>query len=109
MSEAAQARNTMFGKDPYAIPLEDYDVSQRQLYRSDTVWGFFDRLRKEDPVHYCRNSEFGPYWSITRFDDIMEVEGNPEKRKKQQKTEGSEPDQPGGIFLPGLHQHRGAG
>lgn len=40
MTEQAQARNTMVGKDPYAIPLEEYDVSQRELYQSDTVWGF---------------------------------------------------------------------
>lgn len=67
--------NHMVGKDPYDIPLDSYDVSQRELFRSNTMWGFFDRLRKEDPVHYCKNSRFGPYWSITKFNDIMEVEG----------------------------------
>ena len=35
-----------------------------------------DRLRKEDPVHYCRDSEFGPYWSVTKYHDIMAVETN---------------------------------
>lgn len=70
--------NHMVGKDPYDIPLEDYDVSQRELFRSNTMWGFFDRLRKEDPVHYCKESRFGPYWSVTKFNDIMEVEGNPD-------------------------------
>lgn len=68
----------MVGKDPYAIPLEEYDLTQRELFQSDTIGGFFDRLRKEDPVHYCKDSKFGPYWSITKFDDIMAVEGNPE-------------------------------
>ncbi|PCJ14098.1 MAG: cytochrome P450 [Gammaproteobacteria bacterium] len=68
----------MVGRDPYEIALEDYDVAQRELFRSDTMWGFFDRLRKEDPVHYCKESRFGPYWSVTKFKDIMEVEGNPE-------------------------------
>jgi len=70
--------NHMVGRDPYEIALEDYDVAQRELFRSDTMWGFFDRLRKEDPVHYCKESRFGPYWSVTKFKDIMEVEGNPE-------------------------------
>ncbi|MBV1882745.1 MAG: cytochrome P450 [Pseudomonadales bacterium] len=68
----------MMGKDPYEVALENYDVSQREIYQSNTMWGFFDRLRKEDPVHYCKESRFGPYWSITKFEDIMEVEGNPE-------------------------------
>ena len=76
MTGMPEPRTTMIGKDPYSIPLEDYDVSQRELFRSNTMWGFFDRLRKEDPVHYCKDSEFGPYWSVTKFDDIMTVEKN---------------------------------
>ncbi|MBV1882062.1 MAG: cytochrome P450 [Pseudomonadales bacterium] len=73
-----EARTSMVGKDPLKVPLEDFDVSQRELFRTDTAWGFFDRLRKEDPIHYCKDSEFGPYWSITQFQDIMDIEGNPE-------------------------------
>lgn len=76
MSAVMNEYTHMIGKDPYSIPLEDYDVSQRELYRSDTMWGFFDRMRKEAPVHYCRDSEFGPYWSVTKFDDIVAVEHN---------------------------------
>jgi cytochrome P450 len=37
---------------------------------------YFERLRREDPVHYCANSKFGPYWSITKFNDIMAVDTN---------------------------------
>jgi len=73
-----EPRTSMVGKDPFDIPLEDYDVSQRELFRNNTMWGFFERLRKEDPVHYCKDSEFGPYWSITKFNDISAIEGNPE-------------------------------
>ena len=71
-----EPRTTMVGKDPYSVPLEDYDLSQRELFRSNTQWGFFDRLRKEDPVHFCKDSEFGPFWSVTKFEDIMTVEKN---------------------------------
>jgi cytochrome P450 len=66
------------GADPYAIPLEKIDVSDAELFETDTHWGYFERLRKEDPVHYCAASEFGPYWSVTRYDDIVHVEKNPE-------------------------------
>jgi len=76
--DTVEPRTSMLGMGPYDIPLEDYDVSQRDLYQSDAAFGFFERLRKEDPVHYCKDSEFGPYWSITRFDDISAIEGNPE-------------------------------
>ena len=68
MSEAA------LNNDPLAIPLEDIDVSNPSLYEADAHWPYFERLRAEAPVHYCKQSAFGPYWSVTRFDDIMEVE-----------------------------------
>jgi cytochrome P450 len=55
-------------------PLEDIDVSDPKLYQDD-VWGpLFARLRREAPVHYCRQSRYGPFWSITRYQDIMAVE-----------------------------------
>ena len=60
--------------DPYSIPLDKIDVSDSELFETDTHWGYFERLRAEDPVHYCAESDFGPYWSVTRFDDIVEVE-----------------------------------
>lgn len=62
--------------DPWQMPLEQIDVSEPNLYKTDTHWEFFKRLRQEDPVHYCENSFFGPYWSITKFDDIMNVDKN---------------------------------
>lgn len=64
----------MIDHDPHSIPLADIDVSQAELYERDLQDGFFRRLRKEAPIHYCRDSQFGPYWSVTRFDDIVEVE-----------------------------------
>jgi cytochrome P450 len=66
------------GADPYAIPLERIDVSDSELFETDTHWGYFERLRKEDPVHYCAASDFGPYWSVSRFSDILAVEKDPE-------------------------------
>jgi len=58
------------------IPLSDIDVSAHHLFESGEVLRLFERLRREDPVHYCRTSAFGPYWSITRYDDIMSVDNN---------------------------------
>jgi cytochrome P450 len=58
------------------VALEDIDVSDPELWRTDSYWPYFERLRAEDPVHYCRNSQFGPYWSVTKFDDIMAVDTN---------------------------------
>ena len=60
----------------WSIPLEDIDVGNPELFRSDSFWPYFDRLRKEAPVHYCEDSMFGPYWSVTKYNDIMEIETN---------------------------------
>jgi cytochrome P450 len=59
-----------------SLPLEDFDPGDPELFRSDTHWPYFDRLRREDPVHYCKDSMFGPYWSVTRYNDIMDIETN---------------------------------
>ena len=74
----SEAINITEFPDAYAMPLEDIDVSDPMLFKNDAFWPYFERLRNEDPVHYCRNSPFGSYWSITKFNDIMEVEKNPE-------------------------------
>lgn len=58
------------------LPLGSIDVSNPQLYRDDTWRPLFARLRHEDPVHYCPESAYGPYWSVTRYKDIMQVEVN---------------------------------
>ena len=66
------------GADPWSVPLDRIDVADAELFETDTLWGYFERLRKEDPVHYCAESEFGPYWSVTKFDDVVYVEKHPE-------------------------------
>lgn len=76
MSAVMNVRPLM-GQDAYSIPLDELDVSQQDLYESDTFWPFFERLRKEAPVNYCKNSEHGPYWSVTKYKDILHVESNP--------------------------------
>ncbi len=76
MAEALAPR--MIDLDPATVPIEDIDVSQRELWAENKKWDFFTRLRDEAPIHYCPDSEFGPYWSVTRFTDIMEVEKNTE-------------------------------
>ena len=60
----------------FATPLDQYDVADPELFRNDTLWPWFERLRHEDPVHLCRESRFGPYWSVTKHHDIISVDSN---------------------------------
>ena len=39
---------------------------------------YFPDCGEEDPVHYQADSPFGPFWSVTRFDDIVAVDSNHE-------------------------------
>src|SRR5580692_4988983 len=60
--------------DACSIPLDKIDVSDPQLYQ-DAAWQpYFERLRREAPVHYCADSRYGPFWSVSRYNDIMNCE-----------------------------------
>jgi len=60
------------------LPLDTINVADPLLYQEDRWAPYFARLRREAPVHYCPHSAFGPYWSVTKFKDIMTVEVNHE-------------------------------
>ena len=42
--------------DPYTLPLEQLDPSSGSLFQQQKHWAYFERLRKEDPVHKLPNS-----------------------------------------------------
>ena len=62
--------------DAWTRKLEDFDVSDPALYQNDTWYPYFERLRREAPVHYRRDSLYGPYWSVSKYKDVMTVEVN---------------------------------
>ena len=68
---ATLARDAFVSADPF-------DVSRPELYREDTWREPFARLRAEAPVHYVPESEFGPYWSVSTYKPIVEVESLPD-------------------------------
>jgi cytochrome P450 len=63
--------------DPWTMPLERIDVADARLFQNDVWPDWFARLRRDDPVHFTPDSQFGPYWSVTKYADIMRVETNP--------------------------------
>ena len=62
--------------DPWDLPLETFDVSKAEIFGSNLHGEYFRRLRKESPVHYCPESQFGPFWSITKFHDIVAIDSD---------------------------------
>ncbi len=65
-------------EEAYSTPLEKLDPARADLFQNDAMWPFFERLRKESPVHYVEDSYYGPYWSVTKYDDIVAVDTNHE-------------------------------
>jgi len=61
-------------EEAYATPLKDFHPGAPRLFQSDTLWPWFERLRKEEPVHYCTNAPIEPYWSVVKYNDIMHVD-----------------------------------
>ena len=58
----------------WSTPLDKIDMADPRLFQADVIFPYFSRLRQEAPVHYQAENEFGPYWSVTRYQDIMAVD-----------------------------------
>ncbi|MEO1028400.1 MAG: cytochrome P450, partial [Pseudomonadota bacterium] len=56
------------------VDLSTFDLVDPELWRRGAYWDIFKRMRDEDPVHWCPDSPLGPYWSVTRYEDIMAVD-----------------------------------
>ncbi len=81
--------------------VQDIDVGNPRLYREDAWRPHFERLRREDPVHRHADSPYGPYWSVTRYADIMKVELDPGTYSSASELGGIQiTDQPQGEELP---------
>jgi cytochrome P450 len=59
-----------------SMSLEDINVSDPKLFQQDVWMHYFRRLRRDAPVNFCKESAIGPYWSITKYKDIVSVEVN---------------------------------
>jgi cytochrome P450 len=64
--------------DPWTMPLDEIDVADARIFQDDVWPDWFARLRRDDPVHFIGDSQFGPFWSVTKYKDIMKVETNPQ-------------------------------
>ena len=82
-------------------PLEKIDVSNPSLYQEDVWQPYFRRLRREAPVHYCKESPLGPFWSVTKHKDIIAVEVNHKTFASSSALGGiTLRDRPGDLELP---------
>jgi len=59
-----------------ADDLADINPADPKLFRDSKILPIFEKMRSTQPVHYCRQSPYGPFWSVTRYLDIMAVDKN---------------------------------
>ena len=64
------------GVDPLTMPIGDLNISRSEYFQSGAHHALFRRLRHEAPVHYSGKGPSGPFWSVTRHEDIMAVDTN---------------------------------
>lgn len=63
---------------PTLEPLAALNPGRIDRFVDGSIHAVFERLRREAPVHHCANSEFGSYWSICSYKDIVEIEALPQ-------------------------------
>lgn len=57
--------------------LETLDITNTDFYTEDNWHEPFRQLRAEAPIHYCSDSRFGPYWSVSKLKPIQHIEALP--------------------------------
>ena len=61
-------------KRPWLDALDSLDVSRASMFSKDMWRTYFKRLREDSPIHFHKDSAFGPSWSVTTFDHIMAMD-----------------------------------
>lgn len=64
----SQAINTA----PTAHP--EWDISRPELFEEARVLPIMAEMRTTQPVYFCPESAYGPYWSVTGYNEIVQVD-----------------------------------
>ncbi len=63
--------------DRTASPIAPLDVSRAELYEDEAWQEPFRTLRAQAPIQYVPDSDFGPYWSVSTYKPIVQIEALP--------------------------------
>lgn len=70
------------------LDLKTLDLVDVEIWRQNKMWDRFERLRKEDPLHWTPDSLLGPYWSVTRYKDVMAIDSDHQRFSSDAKYGG---------------------
>ncbi|WP_252260370.1 cytochrome P450 [Erythrobacter aurantius] len=60
-----------------AVRPDTLDPSIPERFADGSAHAMFTRLRHEAPIHWCADGAFGPFWSVSLYDDIVAIEAQP--------------------------------
>ena len=60
--------------DPYEVDIEKINPANNDWFGKNLDPEVFDRLRLECPVHFTEESQAGPYWSISKYEDVKAID-----------------------------------
>lgn len=63
-------------KRAFSLPIDQIDPSEPDHFLNDTAVHYFERLRRDDPIHWVESPLYGGFWSVTKYQDIMAVDTN---------------------------------
>ena len=56
------------------VLLDEINPVWNRLFSENRMLEYFERLRRDDPVHFNETEVAGRYWSLTRYDEIKAVD-----------------------------------
>ncbi len=58
---------------------EKINLAEPGRFQDETILPLFAELRENQPIHYCEDSPYGPFWSLLKYDDIQRVDKDHER------------------------------
>lgn len=55
----------------------DHQLNDASLFGTDAFYALFDRMRRDDPVHWTTSPDGRGFWSVFRHADVKQVFNQP--------------------------------
>jgi len=59
--------------------MTDFNPGDASHFQNETILPLFETMRAHGPLHYCERSDYGPYWSVLNYPEIMANDKNHEQ------------------------------
>ena len=71
-------------------PLDNAIADHKTYGNVDAQHGLFAGLRRDDPVHWTQPDGYRPFWTISKYADIIEIERQADRFINQPRNEAAQ-------------------